>query len=672
VGENYHGTVENCHATATVVIFSQNLSSDCHGGIVGRNNGINSTATVAGCTSAATVSGSGSSYGGIVGYLNGSLQNCLVLGATVNGTSAVGAVVGDNSGSVTNCHHRRCTVNGSASNDLYAVVAGTDITLAPAGDATATYPYGGLQLYGSAILYGDTLYALQDSTVGLTLAYTGSSAHCFGFEATYGNDSYDILATSNNATPPSYLLTLPGSDVVVEALTCEHNYPVTVTAGSGTKMYDGTPLTKTAHEDFTVEGLPAGLIWTATADGTVTYVAPSPIGDEDKAENAVTDFHIFQNNVDVTSCFSSNNNIILVDGTLEVTKRPVTITACTAYKPYDGTSLTCNSCTHTGLAADDQALIMAAGRQIEIGSSVNRVQQAFIYNDDGNVTSNYEITKVDGTLTVTPRVDISAGSWQVVSTPMHDDGQPYWTFVDALTTNPSAGGFAYDLFRYDEPTATWENYKSGGFDHMDLARGYLYRSNSAFAIHYDGKFNNESSYSILLTATPSAGEPAGDLRGFNFVGNPYPYRVLLDRAFYSLNANGSWTAHPNGDSLEVGQGVLVYTTTNNEVLTFYASTRSTNAGAKGALPRLPKDLCFGDDCDDATRYPLPATGFAVLDGDQLIIIGEGTLQVYDVMGRMLFTQELPTSDFRLPTSDFPHAGVYILRLNGQSQKIVIK
>ena len=133
------------------------------------------------------------------------------------------------------------------------------------------------------------------------------------------------------------------------------------------------------------------------------------------------------------------------------------------------------------------------------------------------------------------------------------------------------------------------------------------------------------------------------------MGNPYPYRVLLDRAFYSLNANGSWTAHPNGDSLEVGQGVLVYTTTNNEVLTFYASTRSTNAGAKGALPRLPKDLCFGDDCDDATRYPLPATAFAVLDGDQLIIIGEGTLQVYDVMGRMLFTQELPTSDFRLPT-----------------------
>ena len=63
--------------------------------------------------------------------------------------------------------------------------------------------------------------------------------------------------------------------------------------------------------------------------------------------------------------------------------------------------------------------------------------------------------------------------------------------------------------------------------------------------------------------------------------------------------------------------------------------------------------------------------FVRWDGDQLVITGEGTLQVYDVMGRMLFTQELPTYDLRLPTSEFPRMGVYILRLNGQTQKIVI-
>ncbi len=42
------------------------------------------------------------------------------------------------------------------------------------------------------------------------------------------------------------------------------------------------------------------------------------------------------------------------------------------------------------------------------------------------------------------------------------------------------------------------------------------------------------------------------------MGNPYPYKVLLDRAFYSLNADGTWQAHPYGDSLAVGQVALVH------------------------------------------------------------------------------------------------------------------
>ena len=41
------------------------------------------------------------------------------------------------------------------------------------------------------------------------------------------------------------------------------------------------------------------------------------------------------------------------------------------------------------------------------------------------------------------------------------------------------------------------------------------------------------------------------------------------------------------------------------------------------------------------------------------------------MGRQLFSREV-NSDLRLPTSDFPQAGVYILKINGNNQKIVIR
>ena len=66
-----------------------------------------------------------------------------------------------------------------------------------------------------------------------------------------------------------------------------------------------------------------------------------------------------------------------------------------------------------------------------------------------------------------------------------------------------------------------------------------------------------------------------------------------------------------------------------------------------------------------------AENFARWDGDKLIVTGEGTLQVFDMMGRQLFTREA-NSSLIIHHSSFPSTGVYMLRLGGQSQKIVIR
>ena len=66
------------------------------------------------------------------------------------------------------------------------------------------------------------------------------------------------------------------------------------------------------------------------------------------------------------------------------------------------------------------------------------------------------------------------------------------------------------------------------------------------------------------------------------------------------------------------------------------------------------------------------SAFAHLDGDCIVITGEGTLQAYDVMGRELFSREIKNEELRMKNSDFPGTGVYILRLGEKSQKIVIK
>ncbi len=65
--------------------------------------------------------------------------------------------------------------------------------------------------------------------------------------------------------------------------------------------------------------------------------------------------------------------------------------------------------------------------------------------------------------------------------------------------------------------------------------------------------------------------------------------------------------------------------------------------------------------------------FAYQNGNSIVVNGIGTLQVFDVMGRLLLTQEI-NSQFPILNSQFP-TGVYLFRLVGdepKTQKIVIK
>ena len=263
----------------------------------------------------------------------------------------------------------------------------------------------------------------------------------------------------------------------------------------------------------------------------------------------------------------------------------------------------------------------------------------------GNVTVNAFFTTT---------LDVTASTWQLFSSPVNNP--------TVASTGLKSG--TYDLYRYDESSATWQNYKASPFP-LDNGCGYLYRRADATTLTFSGQLNSEATYSIALTAS----DVAGDLKGFNLVGNPYPYKVLLDRAFYSLNADGTWQAHPDGDSLAVGQAALVHCS-SAETLTFYAATRSTNAGAKGTMPPLPKGFCLNgqsnlSDLSDSHT-------FAHIDGDRVVISGTGLLQAYDIMGRQLFAKELSTLNSQISILNFPGSGVYLLRLNGQTQKIVIR
>ena len=135
-------------------------------------------------------------------------------------------------------------------------------------------------------------------------------------------------------------------------------------------------------------------------------------------------------------------------------------------------------------------------------------------------------------------IKISGSRWYAISTPMHDDGQNY----ESVGNVTNLTGTAYDLLCYNESSSTWENQKAGsgadGFSTLTPGRGYIYRCSAPRTLTYTGVPNSKESYSVSLTA-----DGTSDLKGFNLVGNPYPFKVLLNRAFYSLNADRRHPQH---------------------------------------------------------------------------------------------------------------------------------
>jgi hypothetical protein len=86
----------------------------------------------------------------------------------------------------------------------------------------------------------------------------------------------------------------------------------------------------------------------------------------------------------------------------------------------------------------------------------------------------------------------------------------------------------------------------------------------------------------------------------------------------------------------------------------------------------------GSSADDADRFIVRFSAasdseddetFAFQDGSDIVVMGEGELQVFDVTGRMVLTQCISgVETIRKPSE----TGVYILRLEGKTQKILVK
>ena len=138
---------------------------------------------------------------------------------------------------------------------------------------------------------------------------------------------------------------------------------------------------------------------------------------------------------------------------------------------------------------------------------------------------------------------------------------------------------------------------------------------------------------------------------------------------FKAEENGTYTISVDVDNVEMGYLHLIDNMTGADVdlltspnYTFTAKTTDYESRFK---------LVFSADEDVCE----PNEAFAFISNGNIIVNGEGTLQVFDVLGHQLITKQLSTLNSKLSTLNYK-SGVYVLRLingeNVRTQKIVIE
>ena len=217
-----------------------------------------------------------------------------------------------------------------------------------------------------------------------------------GSRTSVGQSKNTYTIRWGNVNPANFVLS---EDLGTLTVTPAH---AVVATGSGSKVYDGTPLTV---PEASITGLVNGESAVVTATGSQTEAGKSlntyeiswgqtNSGNYTLAENLGT--------LTVTAAEKSSETEPVTEPEIDT---EVTFTAASAEKEYDGIPLSDADVTADGLPEGYTFEASAKGSQTDAGSSRNTVSSYIIRDRDGKDVTKYftNIETEDGILTVTPR-----------------------------------------------------------------------------------------------------------------------------------------------------------------------------------------------------------------------------------------------------------------------------
>lgn len=239
----------------------------------------------------------------------------------------------------------------------------------------------------------------EDAYTAVSLVGNETSALCKGH-------TLEITALGEIVNVGTEIHTLGGAPVIrdAEGEDVTENYdiahedgtltviprPLSIRIASGTKVYDGAPLTAYGYE-IEAGSVVDGQSLSVAVNGSRIFAGESP------NTAAVT---VTADGIDVTY----NYDITVYDGVLTVTPRPLHIGTASAEKIYDGEGLTADGFEIlSGSAADGDVLdIAVVGIRTEAGESLNNALVTVTRNGE-DVTDSYAVRLEPGKLTVHKR-----------------------------------------------------------------------------------------------------------------------------------------------------------------------------------------------------------------------------------------------------------------------------
>ncbi len=293
-----------------------------------------------------------------------------------------------------------------------ATNAGTGYTIVPSGLSSSnyaiTYADGALTIDPATVVVTTITGALQGTVTKVydgTHTATLSSAN-YALAGWVGSDGATVTKTSGSYDTASagsgktVTVSLSNADYAATGSTNLSNYALpssisgavgtitpaalTVTASNASKTYDG--LAFSGGNGVSYSGF-VGSESASALSGSLSYG-----GTSQGATNAGTGYTIIPSGLS-----SSNYAITYTNGTLDIAKANATVTANSSTSTYNGANQTVSGFTASGLVGSETTAVLT-------GVSASRTEKnAGTYAVTASGTdSNYNLTFVDGTMTINP------------------------------------------------------------------------------------------------------------------------------------------------------------------------------------------------------------------------------------------------------------------------------